>query len=197
MTGPTKSSDHFQPSDAVRQGALSGALGLGGGFLYASTQNALSRQNRGALGVFTKSGGVMLLCTAAPALFSFTEAAVGNLREKDDHWNTAIGAFTGGLLPGIKHRRLSVITGIGAFMGMTFGVLAYTGGRLSGWQTDQEELFETKRHMRDAKRFDMEQTVSVIGEGRGICPPGYEKRRVERLKQAYGVDILPVKATMD
>jgi hypothetical protein len=82
-------------------------------------------------------------------------------------------------------------------MGMTFGVLAYTGGRLSGWQTDQEELFETKRHMRDVKRFDMEQTVSMIGEGRGICPPGYEKRRVERLKQAYGVDILPVKATME
>jgi uncharacterized membrane protein YjfL (UPF0719 family) len=108
MTGPTKSSDHFQPSDAVRQGALSGALGLGGGFLYASTQNALSRQNRGALGVFTKSGGVMLLCTAAPALFSFTEAAVGNLREKDDHWNTAIGAFMGGLLPGIK-REITMI----------------------------------------------------------------------------------------
>ena len=53
--------DHFQAKDAVRRGTLYGAMGLGGGFFYAATTNALSQQNRGALGVFTKSGGVMLI----------------------------------------------------------------------------------------------------------------------------------------
>ena len=54
--------DHFTAKDAMRQGTLYGALGLGGGFFFAATQNALSRQNRGALGVFTHSGGPILIC---------------------------------------------------------------------------------------------------------------------------------------
>jgi hypothetical protein len=31
----------------------------------------------------------------------------------------------------------------------------------------------------------------------GIYPPGYEERRRQRLKEKYGVDINPVKATVD
>jgi hypothetical protein len=31
--------------------------------------------------------------------------------------------------------------------------------------------------------------VHELGEGRGIYAPGYEQRRVERIKEAYGIDV--------
>jgi hypothetical protein len=144
-----------------------------------------------------QTGALIYYIAAAPALFGFSEAAVGNLREKNDHWNTAVGAFFGGLIPGIAHKRLSVIVGIGAFMSATFGTLAYTGGRLSGWQRDAEDMYETKQRMREVRRYDIGETITTIGEGRGIRPTGYDERRRARIKEAYGIEIKPVKATID
>ena len=31
----------------------------------------------------------------------------------------------------------------------------------------------------------------------GIYPPGYEERRRARIKEKYGIDVNPVKATVD
>jgi hypothetical protein len=38
---------------------------------------------------------------------------------------------------------------------------------------------------------------AVADEWIGIYPPGYEERRRQRLKEKYGLDINPVKATVD
>lgn len=37
-----------------------------------------------------------------PAVYSFVKDASANLREKDDAWNTTIGAFLGGAVLGLR-----------------------------------------------------------------------------------------------
>jgi hypothetical protein len=51
--------ERYHPQDAVKAG-VNGALILGGGgFLVSAVQNALAKENRGMLGVFTKTGGTV------------------------------------------------------------------------------------------------------------------------------------------
>ncbi|KAK4910577.1 hypothetical protein LTR66_017424 [Elasticomyces elasticus] len=35
----------------------------------------------------------------------------------------------------------------------------------------------------------MNETINELGEGRGIYGPGYEERRAQRIKEAYGIDV--------
>ena len=48
----------------------------------------------------------MTTTAVAPAVFGFCEAAAANLRQKDDHWNTAIGSFIGGFVGGLSRMLL-------------------------------------------------------------------------------------------
>lgn len=112
---------------------------------------------------------------------------------------------------------MPIAIGLGALTGVTLGVLDFTGSRLRGW-TDrpEEEEFERKMRLRANRRRPIEETIAEIGEGRGeyparrhfnyvthlihppgIQPPGYEERRRERLQEKYGVEINPVKATVE
>ncbi len=48
--------------------------------------------------------------------------------------------------------------------------------------------------------FDIRSTMKINADVFriiGIKPPGYEERRRQRLKEKYGVEINPVKATAD
>lgn len=54
------SDDHYHPVDAVKTG-IQGAMVTGAAGLFAAgIRNATRKQNVGALGVFTKSGGMIL-----------------------------------------------------------------------------------------------------------------------------------------
>lgn len=41
---------------------------------------------------------------AVGGVYAFSRAAAANLREKDDHWNEAIGGFLGGSILGLRSR---------------------------------------------------------------------------------------------
>ncbi|CAI0651316.1 unnamed protein product [Colletotrichum noveboracense] len=94
---------------------------------------------------------------------------------------------------------MPIVLGLGAGFAAWQGVFALTGGRLWINRADRpdEEEFDSKMAMRAARRRPIEETIAEIGEGRGIRPPGYEERRRERLKEKYGVEINPVKATVE
>lgn len=92
------------------------------------------------------------------------------------------------------------------------GAYDYTGGALSGYKKDKEmDEFERKEYLRKNRRIPIEQTISELGEGRGMdptyCPntpanfrilgiyaPGYDERRKERIKEKYGIDV-PAKSS--
>lgn len=56
---------------------------------------------------------------------------------------------------------------MGAFMGTTFGTLAYTGNRLSGWQRENEDEFDAKMQMKFPARSNLDDNIALVGEGRG------------------------------
>ncbi|KAF6805355.1 NADH-ubiquinone oxidoreductase subunit (Tim17/Tim22/Tim23 family protein) [Colletotrichum musicola] len=190
--------DSYHAKDAIKAGiSAAGALG-GTGFFIAAVQNALQKKNVGAMSVFTRSGGIIAVMTIGGGAYGFTQAAMANLREKDDAWNTATAGFIAGSILGMTTKKMPVVLGLGAGFAAWQGVFALTGGRLRGW-TDRldEDEFDRKIAMRENRRRPIEETIANIGEGRGIRPPGYEERRRERLKEKYGVEINPVKATVE
>ncbi|KAK7445594.1 Tim17/Tim22/Tim23 family protein [Colletotrichum acutatum] len=196
--------DTYHSKDAIKA-AISSSAALGGaGFFIAAVHNALQKQNVGAMSVFTRSGGIIAVMAIGGGAYGFTKSAMANLREKDDPWNTATAGFIAGSILGMTiapqtARRMPVVLGLGAAFGAWQGVFEVTGGRLRGWNTAEvdEADFEGKIAQRAAKRRPIEETIAELGEGRGIRPPGYEERRRERLKEKYGVEINPVKATVE
>ena len=61
------------------------------------------------------------------------------------------------------------VLGFGALTAVVLGAYDYTGGALTGYKKDPEmDEFERKEHLRKNRRRPIEQTISDLGEGRGI-----------------------------
>ncbi|KZL82308.1 tim17 tim22 tim23 family protein [Colletotrichum incanum] len=191
--------DTYHPKDAIKASITASAALGGAGFFMAAVHNALQKQNVGAMSVFTRSGGIIAVMAIGGGAYGFTQSAMANLRQKDDAWNTATAGFVAGSILGMTTRKMPVVLGLGAAFGAWQGAFQVTGGRLRGWTEGRldEAEFDNKIAQRQAKRRPIEETIAEIGEGRGIRPPGYEERRRERLKEKYGVEINPVKATVE
>ncbi|KAK7969978.1 hypothetical protein PG988_009051 [Apiospora saccharicola] len=190
----------FHPKNAVKSAVTGSMVGGAAGFFASAIQNSLAKTNVGAWGVVTRTGGTVAVMTAVPALYMFAKDASANLREKDDTWNTTIGAFLGGGVLGLKSGRMPQIVGWGAGMSIILSALEFTGGSLAGKRkTERSDIdeYERKEYLRKNRRRPLIETIAEVGEGRGIEPPGYEERRRERIQAKYGIEIDPVKATVD
>jgi hypothetical protein len=110
--------------------------------------------------------------------------------------------------------------GLGGLFAGVQGTVHFLGGRIDSFKEESDE-FERKEIIRRTTRRPVEQTIAELGEGRGmspmsllpsytsrlsfllircaagIRPPGYEERRRERIKENYGFEINPVKATVE
>ncbi|SPO05206.1 related to NADH-ubiquinone oxidoreductase 21.3 kDa subunit [Cephalotrichum gorgonifer] len=187
----------YQAKDALKEGLKCGALGAGSGLFFAAMRTSLSHKNLGLLGVF-KFGQTIGITTLALGALGFTHAAAANIREKDDAWNAAIAGGVGGSIAGLVSHQMPKVVGAGAGLAIVLGVFEYTGGRFDGYLNRREEdAFDRRQRMLTQRRRPLEETIADVGEGRGICPPGYEERRRERIKEKYGWDINPVSAKAD
>lgn len=100
------------------------------------------------------------------------------------------------------------VFGYGAALGIVLGAFNYTGGALTGYVRDPGvDEVERKEYMRKNRRRPLEDTVTELGEGRGmkqeahrmflcmltlvsgIYAPGYAERRAQRLKENYGIEV--------
>ncbi|KLU85061.1 hypothetical protein MAPG_04093 [Magnaporthiopsis poae ATCC 64411] len=185
--------DDYHPQDAVKKG-VTAALTYGGvGLFAASIQSALQRQPVGSMAAFTRFGGNIGTFALVGGVFEFSKTASANLRQKQDHYNTAIGGFLGGSILGMRSMRMPMILGYGAGVSLIVATFDYTGSSLSGWGRDpKEDGYDRKEAVRKNRRRPVEETIAEIGEISGIKPPGYEERRRQRLKEKYGVEINPV-----
>lgn len=84
----------------------------------------------------------------------------------------------------------------GAAFGTVQGLFKVLGGRVDSFK-DEDDEFLRKESVRRTTRVPIEQTIATVGEGRGIRPEGFEDRRRELVKEKYGFEINPVKATVD
>ncbi|OBT83574.1 hypothetical protein VE02_06956 [Pseudogymnoascus sp. 03VT05] len=180
----------YHPQDAIGA-AITGTMITGGAGLFMSAvQNALARKNVGPWGVFTRSGSTIAVFAAMGGTYEFTKFAAANLRQKNDSLNPALGGLLAGSVLGFKQGSLPAVLGYGTMAAVLLGAFDYTGGRINGWNRDPEaDEFERKQYMRKNRRRPIEETISEVGEGRGVYGPGYLDRRKERIKEAYGIDV--------
>ncbi|KAF7630540.1 NADH-ubiquinone oxidoreductase 213 kDa subunit [Aspergillus flavus] len=189
MAGHTE--DHsYHPKDAI-QAAMKTTMLTGGVGLFASAvQNTLTRKNVGPFGVFVRSGGTIGVFAAMGGTYEFVKTASANLREKEDHWNVALGGFFSGTILGLRARTFPALLGYGAALATFMGAFEYTGGSLWGYKKNADiDEFERREQLRKSYRTSGEQTLAELGEGRGLYGPGYAERRAQRIKEAYGIEV--------
>ncbi|KAJ5732616.1 hypothetical protein N7493_004097 [Penicillium malachiteum] len=183
--------DHsYHPKDAISAATkttlLTGTVGLMG----SAVQNTLARRNVGALGVLTRSGGTIGIFAAMGGTYEFVRTASANLREVEDTYNTALGAFFSGSLLGFRARSFPAVLGYGVALSTAMVAFEYTGGSLFGYKKEHtEDEFERRQKIRKNFQTPAEQTFAELGEGRGIYGPNYEERRAERIKETYGIEV--------
>ncbi|KAI5806348.1 hypothetical protein EDC01DRAFT_626430 [Geopyxis carbonaria] len=185
----------FERRDAIGQ-AVRGTLIVGGvGTMLSAIQNSLSKQNVGAFGVITRTGGTIGMFAAMGGSYMFVRNATANLREKDDSWNPTIGGFVAGAILGTRFRTMPAVVGYGTGLAAVLGLFDYTGGSLTGLFKDPNvDEVARKEHLRKNRRRPLEETIEAIGESRGIHAQGYEERRRERLAEKFGVEFPNVKS---
>ncbi|KAL9625048.1 MAG: hypothetical protein Q9160_000777 [Pyrenula sp. 1 TL-2023] len=182
----------YQPEDAIANSVQALAITGAAGLFVSAIQNSLARQNVSAWGVLTRTGGTAALFASMGGAYGFVKTASANLREKHDPYNNALGGFFAGALVGLRSRSMPAVLGRGAALATIVGVFEYTGGQVMPTGKDPEvDEFDRKEALKKRYRRPVEETINEIGEGRGIYGPGYEERRRQRIKDAYGIDVPP------
>ncbi|KAJ4300677.1 hypothetical protein N0V90_002765 [Kalmusia sp. IMI 367209] len=182
--------DHFEPRDTLKNTANTTLQLTVAGAIFAGVQNTLRKQNVGAMGIFTRSGGIIAVFAGVGVAYQFTKDAAANLRQKDDTYNDALAGFVGGSVIGVSRRSIPMMLGAGAGFGVALAAFKYTNG-IGGYVAKEEDEDEVERReeLRKLHRRPLQETLEQLGEGRGIYGPGYEERRRERLLAKYGIDV--------
>ncbi|KAI8939719.1 hypothetical protein NX059_003469 [Plenodomus lindquistii] len=183
----------FRPRDALANTASTALQTTAAGALVAGVQNTLRKQNVGAMGILTRSGGVIALYAGVGAAYQFSLDVTSNLRQKDDCYSEAIAGFVGGACIGVARRSLPFMLGAGAAVSTVMTTYRYTNG-LRGVgdirdQVDDDGEVERREELKKIRRRPLSETIEQLGEGRGIYAPGYEERRRQRLLAKYGIDV--------
>ncbi|GAA6042016.1 hypothetical protein JCM8097_009147 [Rhodosporidiobolus ruineniae] len=133
----------FQPAFNV---ALTGA---GVGLFVSAIKNSLETHNKGAMGVFSRTGWIIGYFATAGFVFSYVDHTVANLIEsKDNGVAGASGGCAAGFVSGIRTGSIAKAMGMCAFMGAAVGTYDLAGGQL-GWESGK-----TVRSEREKKRVE-------------------------------------------
>lgn len=80
--------------------------------------------------------------------------------------------------------------GYGTALALLTFAFDYSGSKFGTTNRDfNVDEVERKEFLRKNRRRPLSETLSELGEGRGIEGPGYEERRRERIKETYGIDL--------
>ncbi|KAK6540304.1 hypothetical protein TWF694_009111 [Orbilia ellipsospora] len=180
----------YHPKNAIGSTMNAVLLTGGAGLVVSGVQNTLAKENRGFLGLFTRTGSTIGLFALMGGTYAFVKDASANIREKDDTWNTALGGLFAGALVGIPTGRLPRVLGFGAGLSILLATFEYSGAHFRGnrWKEHVDEVAR-KDEIRTTRRRPFEETIAEIGEGRGIYGPGYAERRAALLKAKYNIDV--------
>ncbi|PWY99417.1 hypothetical protein BCV70DRAFT_118539 [Testicularia cyperi] len=122
----------FSERSAFNDGMTAATASAGVGLLVSAVQNSIQTHNKGALGVFTRTGGTIALFTAMGGVFSFADSTAANFREKTDAVNGAIGGCAAGLVLGASRRSIPMMAGGCAALGALVGTFDAAGRSLQG-----------------------------------------------------------------
>ncbi|KAH7378779.1 hypothetical protein BKA66DRAFT_495285 [Pyrenochaeta sp. MPI-SDFR-AT-0127] len=181
----------YHPQDALSNTVTTTLQVTAFGALIAGVENTLRKQNVGALGILTRSGGTIVYFASAGAAYQFTKDATSNLRQKDDCYSEAVAGFATGVAAGIARRSLPFMLGAGVAFSAVFSAFRYTNGfrGVGDIRVEDDSEVERREELKKVRRRPLSETIEQLGEGRGIYAPGYEERRRQRLLEKYGIDV--------
>lgn len=122
----------YEPKPVLTNTGVAGAQLGAAGVLVSAVTNALETHNRGAWGVFTRTGGTIAFFASLGAAFGFTDAIVANIREKNDPINGAAAGCAVGLAAGVRARSIPMACMSCIAIAALVGTFDATGGSLSG-----------------------------------------------------------------
>lgn len=92
--------EHFEARTTLSNGMSAAVGSAAAGVFVSAIQNSISSHDKGAMGVFTRSGSTIGLFAAMGGIFALTDSFVANAREKSDAYNGAAGGCAAGLVAG-------------------------------------------------------------------------------------------------
>ncbi|KAK4685972.1 hypothetical protein P7C73_g4162, partial [Tremellales sp. Uapishka_1] len=149
----------FHPHSSLGVASRVTAQSAGVGLLVSAVQNALEKHDRGAMGIFNRTGGTIGFFAAMGFAFSFTQAAVANVRQTNDALNGVAGGCAAGFVAGVRAKSLPMAFGACAAMGTLIGTFDAAGSALTG--TDR---LLTPRPEREERRLKFFKTPKVAEE---------------------------------
>ncbi|KAF4126006.1 NADH-ubiquinone oxidoreductase 21.3 kDa subunit [Geosmithia morbida] len=186
----------YIPHDVISETTKAGVVGLLAGSFTGGVRNAMSRESLGISGFFIRQAPLVGIITAAPAAYIFVKGITQNLIGNEDPWGAGLGGFAAGGVLGLPFKRFAPMIACGTAFGVTQFLFTLLGARVDSFKAEEDE-FLRKESVRRTTRVPIEETIAHIGEGRGVRAEGYEDRRRQLIKEKYGFEVNPVKATVD
>ncbi|RSH92199.1 hypothetical protein EHS25_008614 [Saitozyma podzolica] len=157
LPSPLEHAHTFHAHSALNAASKVTLQSAGVGLLVSAVQNALEKHDKGAMGIVTRTGGTIAFFAAMGFSFSYTQAAVANLRATDDALNSAAGGCAAGFIAGVRARSLPMAFGACAAMGTMIGTFSAAGNALTG--TDRLSIPRPEREERRKAFFKQPKPV--------------------------------------
>ncbi|GAA5927286.1 uncharacterized protein JCM15063_005854 [Sporobolomyces koalae] len=126
-----------------------GLTGAGVGLFVSAIKNSLETHNKGAMGVFSRTGWIIGYFATIGFTFSFVDHTVANMIEsKDNGVAGASGGCAAGFVSGIRTGSIPKAMGMCMFMGAAVGTYDLAGGQL-GWEQGKKP-----RQQREKERIE-------------------------------------------
>ncbi|KAF9930463.1 hypothetical protein FBU30_000432 [Linnemannia zychae] len=137
----------------IKEGINAGALGAGIGLLVSAVQNSVGTHSYGATGILARTGSTIGAFATMAAVFAATDAAVGNIREKKDAWNSVAAGCGAGLVAGGFQRNAQAMVFGCLGMGAMMGAFDLSGSSLKGKYAEmsEEQKEKLKKSQLEAK----------------------------------------------
>ncbi|EJT52902.1 hypothetical protein A1Q1_00807 [Trichosporon asahii var. asahii CBS 2479] len=148
----------FHPHETVQTAMRVTIESAGVGLLVSAVQNALDKHNRGAMGIFTRTGGTIglfVLRRQHPS-GAITGRGSSTNSQTDDWANGAAGGCAAGFTAGVKARSLPMAIGACAGMATLIGTFEAAGSNLTG--DNRQNLPREEREQRRLHFFKKPQT---------------------------------------
>ncbi|CEQ40619.1 SPOSA6832_02254, partial [Sporobolomyces salmonicolor] len=156
--GATAVSKSFTPTSPLQPAFNVGLTGAGVGLFVSAIKNSLDNHNKGAMGIFTRSGWLIGYFASIGFAFTFVDHTVANLIEtKDNGVAGAAGGCAAGFVAGIRTGSIPKAMGMCAFLGAAVGTYDLAGGQL-GWESGRKTRSEREKERMDffKKREEVE-----------------------------------------
>ncbi|GAA6046849.1 hypothetical protein JCM3770_005674 [Rhodotorula araucariae] len=135
----------YTPTGAFAPAFNASLTGAGVGLFVSAIKNSLETHNKGAMGVFSRTGWVIGYFASAGFAFSYVNHSVANLVEsRDSGVAGAAGGCAAGFIMGMRSGSLPSAVGMCAFTGALVGTYDLAGGQL-GWESGKKLRSEREK----------------------------------------------------